>query len=174
MKTCTRMRIRTEVCRVPEKRPDKEGSPSAGAVEEGPRQGERRRDGRGPDTAPGYRRRTDSSSAVALRAASEQSKSVRFTALLHHITILLEQSYLSLERDSAPGIDGVTWQAFADVMSHQSFRSPKKTIRATDTYLERGFLRPALGLSDNVLRPQSTLHRPKRRINAQPSSNRFC
>jgi hypothetical protein len=34
---------------------------------------------------------------------------VRFTALLHHITVdLLKQSYLALERDSAPGIDGVT------------------------------------------------------------------
>jgi group II intron reverse transcriptase/maturase len=40
---------------------------------------------------------------------------VRFTALLHHITVdLLKQSYLSLERDSAPGIDGVMWQAYGD------------------------------------------------------------
>jgi RNA-directed DNA polymerase len=37
---------------------------------------------------------------------------VILTALLHHITTdPLKQSYLSLERDSAPGIDGVTWQA---------------------------------------------------------------
>jgi RNA-directed DNA polymerase len=42
-------------------------------------------------------------------------KSVRFTALLHHITLdLLRQSYLSLERASAPGTDGVTWQAYGD------------------------------------------------------------
>jgi hypothetical protein len=40
---------------------------------------------------------------------------VRFTALLHHITVdLLEQSYCALERDSAPGIDGVTWQAYGE------------------------------------------------------------
>jgi hypothetical protein len=26
----------------------------------------------------------------------------------------LKQSYLSLERDSAPGIDGVTWQAYGE------------------------------------------------------------
>ena len=39
----------------------------------------------------------------------------RLTALLHHITTdLLEQSYLSLERDSAPGIDGVTWQTYGE------------------------------------------------------------
>jgi hypothetical protein len=35
--------------------------------------------------------------------------------LLHHITIdLLKRSYLSLERDSAPGIDGVTWQTYGE------------------------------------------------------------
>src|SRR6516162_1722161 len=40
---------------------------------------------------------------------------VRITALLHHITTdLLKQSYFSLERDSAPGIDGVTWQAYGE------------------------------------------------------------
>ena len=40
---------------------------------------------------------------------------MRFTALLHHITVdLLKQSYLALERDSAPGIDGVTWQAYGE------------------------------------------------------------
>jgi group II intron reverse transcriptase/maturase len=40
---------------------------------------------------------------------------VRFTALLHHITTdLLKQSYLALVRDAAPGIDGVTWQAYGE------------------------------------------------------------
>jgi hypothetical protein len=56
-----------------------------------------------------------------LRRAARQSKSVRFTALLHHITTdLLKQSYLSLERDSAPGIDGVTWQAYGEKTSKGS------------------------------------------------------
>ena len=40
---------------------------------------------------------------------------MRFTALLHHITVdLLKQSYLALVRDAAPGIDGVTWQAYGE------------------------------------------------------------
>jgi hypothetical protein len=35
--------------------------------------------------------------------------------LLHHITTdLLEQSYYALKRNSAPGIDGVTWQAYGE------------------------------------------------------------
>ena len=50
-----------------------------------------------------------------MRQAARQSKSVRFTALLHHITVdLLKRSYLALERDSAPGIDGVTWRAYGE------------------------------------------------------------
>jgi hypothetical protein len=44
-----------------------------------------------------------------VRRAARQSKSVRFTALLHHITIdLLKRSYLSLEQDSAP------WQTYGE------------------------------------------------------------
>ena len=40
---------------------------------------------------------------------------MRFTALLHHITVdLLKRSYFALERDSAPGIDGVAWQAYGE------------------------------------------------------------
>ena len=60
-------------------------------------------------TARTLSRDTVSNGLTAVRRAARQSKSVRFTALLHHITIdLLEQSYLTLERDSAPGIDGVS------------------------------------------------------------------
>ena len=38
---------------------------------------------------------------------------MRFTALLHHITVdLLRQSYTALKRDAASGIDGVTWRTY--------------------------------------------------------------
>ena len=40
---------------------------------------------------------------------------MRFTALLHHITIdLLKRCYIALKRDAAPGIDGVTWQTYGE------------------------------------------------------------
>jgi len=40
-----------------------------------------------------------------VRQAARQGKTVRFTALLHHITTdLLKRSYLALARDAAPGI----------------------------------------------------------------------
>src|SRR5438552_7663696 len=51
-----------------------------------------------------------SSRLEAVRQAARQSRDVRFTALLHHITIdLLKQSYNAIKRDDAPGIDCVTW-----------------------------------------------------------------
>src|SRR6202011_3990389 len=95
---------------VPQKRPNKEGLPLAEAVE-----GRTPPNGNGGETAAArtLRRDTASNGLIAVRQAARQSKSVRFTALLHHITIdLLKQSYFSLERDSAVGIDGVTWQAY--------------------------------------------------------------
>src|SRR3984957_17454221 len=95
---------------VPEKRPNKEGSPSEEAGE-----GRSPPKGNGGETtaARTLRRDTASNGLIAVRRAARQSKNGGFTALLHHITIdLLKQSYLSLERDSASGIDGVTWQAY--------------------------------------------------------------
>ena len=51
----------------------------------------------------------------AVRQAARQDKKVRFTALLHHITVdLLKQSYIALKRDAAPGTDGVAWQAYGE------------------------------------------------------------
>ena len=94
------------------KQPNKEGSPSAEAVE-----GRTSPEGNGGETAAAWtlRRETASNGLVAVRRAARQSKSVRFTALLHHITVdLLKQSYLALERDAAPGIDGVTWRAYGE------------------------------------------------------------
>jgi hypothetical protein len=50
-----------------------------------------------------------------VRRAARQSKDVRFTALLHHLTVeLLERNYFALKWNSAPAIDGVTWQAYGE------------------------------------------------------------
>jgi RNA-directed DNA polymerase len=95
---------------VPMKRSNNEGVSSVETWE-----GRTSPKGNGGETAAArtLRRDTASNGLIAVRQPARQSKSVRFTALLHHITTdLLKQSYLSLERDSAPGIDGVTWQAY--------------------------------------------------------------
>jgi RNA-directed DNA polymerase len=40
-------------------------------------------------------------------------KETKFTALLHHLTIeLLRESFYSMKRKAAPGVDGVTWQEY--------------------------------------------------------------
>jgi group II intron reverse transcriptase/maturase len=97
---------------VPEKRPNKWGMPPAEAVE-----GRTSPKGNGGRTTAvrTQSRAAASNGLAAVRQAARQSREVRFTALLHHITIeLLEQSYFALKRNSAPGIDGVTWQAYGE------------------------------------------------------------
>jgi RNA-directed DNA polymerase len=47
---------------------------------------------------------------AGVRKAAREHKEMRFTALLHHLTIdLLRESFYSLKRKAAPGVDGVTW-----------------------------------------------------------------
>jgi hypothetical protein len=61
-----------------------------------------------------------SSRLGAVRQAARQDKKVRFTALLHHITVdLLKQSYIAVKRDAAPGTDGVTWQAYGETLDEK-------------------------------------------------------
>jgi len=48
-----------------------------------------------------------------VRRTAKEDKQVRFTALLHHVTVdLLGESFRSLKRKAAPGIDGQTWKQY--------------------------------------------------------------
>ena len=62
-----------------------------------------------PDAEPGKR-------GIGLRSvrdAAKRDKTLRFTALLHHITPeMLQDCYFELKRSAAPGVDGVTWHAY--------------------------------------------------------------
>jgi len=50
-----------------------------------------------------------------IRRAARKDKSLRFTSLMHHITVdLLRSSYKSLKRDAASGVDAVTWQQYGE------------------------------------------------------------
>src|SRR6202011_2105194 len=52
---------------------------------------------------------------ASVRKAARENKEMKFTALLHHLTIdLLRESFYSLRRKAAPGVDGVTWQEYED------------------------------------------------------------
>ena len=138
---------------VPEKRPNKEGLPSTEAVE-----GRTPPKGNGDETAAARTLRRDNASngLIAVRRAARQSNSVRFTALLHHVTIdLLEQSYLSLERDSAPGIDGVTWQTYGENLEEKLKDLHDKVHRGS--YRARPARRTYIPKADGSKRPLSIL-----------------
>jgi len=48
-----------------------------------------------------------------VREAAQRDKRVRFTALLHHVTVeRLRASFLALKREAVPGVDGVTWRQY--------------------------------------------------------------
>ena len=48
-----------------------------------------------------------------VREAAKQDGKLKFTALLHHVNIdLLRESYYSLKKQAAAGVDGVTWQEY--------------------------------------------------------------
>jgi len=50
---------------------------------------------------------------AGVRKAAREHKGMKFTALLHHVTVdLLRESFRSLKRKAAPGVDGVTWQEY--------------------------------------------------------------
>jgi len=44
-----------------------------------------------------------------------RDKTIRFTSLMHHITVdLLRDSYYALKRDAASGVDNVTWRQYGE------------------------------------------------------------
>src|SRR6202158_6067946 len=50
---------------------------------------------------------------AGVRKAAREHKEMKFTTLLHHLTVdLLRESFYSLKRKAAPGVDGVTWQEY--------------------------------------------------------------
>jgi RNA-directed DNA polymerase len=48
-----------------------------------------------------------------VREAAKRNKRLRFTALLHHVSVaLLSNSFYALKREAVPGVDGLTWQEY--------------------------------------------------------------
>jgi RNA-directed DNA polymerase len=60
-------------------------------------------------------RETTSSGIDRVREVAREKKGERFTTLLHHIDAdMLRQAYHWLKRDAAPGVDGMTWDAYGE------------------------------------------------------------
>jgi len=52
-----------------------------------------------------------------VRQAARRNRRLRFTALLHHITSqLLMDSFYSLQKNAAAGVDGVTWREYEKIL----------------------------------------------------------
>lgn len=48
-----------------------------------------------------------------VRNAAKQGKKEKFTALFHHLdAAMLRTAFFALKRDAAPGVDGLTWEAY--------------------------------------------------------------
>ena len=68
-----------------------------------------------PNTYPTQSGKGVSQGLAGVRKAARENKAMKFTALLHHLTVdLLRGSFYSLKRKAAPGVDGVTWQEYED------------------------------------------------------------
>jgi RNA-directed DNA polymerase len=58
-------------------------------------------------------RESGSSGLARVREAAKKDGKLKFTALLHHVSIdLLQDSYHSLKKQAAPGVDGMTWEEY--------------------------------------------------------------
>jgi RNA-directed DNA polymerase len=95
---------------VPEK-PSNNAASAAAEVVEG------RRPARGnaaSETRSGRRAGVSVSSDLdRVRQVARKDKDVRFTALLHHVTVdRLEAAYRAIRPGAAPGVDGVTWKDY--------------------------------------------------------------
>ena len=83
-----------------------------------------------PNTYPTQSGKGVSQGLAGVRKAARENKEMKFTALLHHLTVdLLRESFYSLKRKAAPGVDGVTWQEYEDglgVCRRETFRFGEK------------------------------------------------
>ncbi|MGH3222886.1 MAG: reverse transcriptase domain-containing protein [Streptosporangiaceae bacterium] len=98
-----------------------------------------------------------------MREVARGDRDARFTALLHHVTPgLLLRSFDGLEKDAAPGADGVTWRDYERgalprlVALHERVQSGKfRAVPSRRVYIPKadGRLRPLgiASLEDKVL-----------------------
>jgi Retron-type reverse transcriptase len=95
---------------VPAKQPNKSEPSPAEAVEGRPLTKENTQQPN-PHRTPS--RENGPSGLERVREAAKQDGKLKFTALLHHVSLdLLRASYYSLKKRAAPGVDGMTWEEY--------------------------------------------------------------
>ena len=95
---------------VPMNGSNKDGRPSAESGEGRPLTKENTKQ---THTRPTQRGKSVSQRLSGVRKAAKERKKEKFTSLLHHLTgQLLADSFYSLKRQAAPGVDGVRWEEY--------------------------------------------------------------
>ena len=87
---------------------------AASAAAEAGEERERAKGNTDGETRPGRSAGLSVSSEVGrVRQVARRDKEARFTALLHHVTLVrLMLAYQEISPKAAPGVDGVTWEAY--------------------------------------------------------------
>src|SRR6266704_2921724 len=83
---------------------------------------------------------------AGVRKAAREHKEMKFTALLHHVTVdLLRDSFSSLKRKAAPGVDGITWQEYETGLEDRTtdlhsrvHRGAYRALPSRRVYIEKG------------------------------------
>jgi group II intron reverse transcriptase/maturase len=102
---------------VPTKQPNKSEQSPAEAVEGRPLTKENTPE---PNPCRTPSRESGPSGLERVREAARKDKKTKFTALLHHVSIdLLRQSYHSLKKEAAPGVDGMTWEEYGESLEER-------------------------------------------------------
>ncbi len=95
---------------IPAKQPNKSGKPPAEVVEGRPLTKENAEQSNLCWTPS---QRSGPNGLDRVRKAAKKDGKLQFTALLHHVNIdLLRDSYHSLKKQAAPGVDGVRWEEY--------------------------------------------------------------
>src|SRR6516165_4848716 len=96
---------------VPAKCPNNDGSISSAEGMEGRRPTEENTGQAAASQIQSWENASDGLRRV--REAAKRDKRLRFTTLLHHVSVaLLVNSFYALKREAAPGVDGLTWQEY--------------------------------------------------------------
>ena len=103
--------------------------------------------------APRTQRRTSVHSALSrVREVAKKDRAVKFTALLHHITIdALRAAFEQLNKKASSGIDGVTWQQYASGLEENLQNLHARLHRGA--YRAKPTRRVHIPKSDGRLRP---------------------
>jgi RNA-directed DNA polymerase len=90
----------------------------------------------------------------AVRRAARRNKTLRFTALLHHITAeLLQRSYYSLKHGAKAGIDGITWEKYGENLKRNLLNLLQRIHNGS--YRTKPALRVYIPKTDGSQRPLS-------------------